>query len=200
MRITKISFRLSILTLIMTLLFCYQANAQKVLVAYYTQSGNTKLMAEAVAKGVGQVSDVEYKLKSIEEISEKEVLEADAIILGSPVYNANVVPAVQEFINSWPFEGRPMKDKIGAAFTSAGAFSIGEELVMLSILRSMLIHGMIVVGGETVEAAFGASAITAEGTFADKPVDEIFLIKAEGLGRRVGELVRNKNIAILSPL
>jgi len=60
---------------------------------------------------------------------------------------------------------------------------------MLNILHSMLIHGMIIIGGEETEAAFGASAITGEGEFAGKPVDEIFLLKAEGLGRRVADLV-----------
>jgi NAD(P)H dehydrogenase (quinone) len=193
MPILNIPSRVSLLTSIIILLLCGQANAQKVLVAYYSQSGHTKVMAEAVARGVDQISGIEYILKPIHEISEGEVLGADAIILGSPVYNANVAPAVQEFINSWPFEGRPMMDKIGAAFTTGGAFSIGEELVMLSILRSMLVHGMIVTGGEVTEAAFGASAITGEGLFAGKPVDEVFLLKAEGLGRRVGELVMRKN-------
>lgn len=181
------------LTSILVLILCYQSNAQQVLIAYYSQSGNTEEMAEAVAKGVGQVSGVAYTLKPIHEILEAEVLAADAIILGSPVYNANVAPPMQEFINSWPFEGRPMMGKIGAAFTSGGAFSIGEELVMLSILHSMLIHGMIVTGGEVTEAAFGASAITGEGAFAGKPVNDLFLQKAEGLGRRVGELIKKQN-------
>jgi len=193
MHIIKISLRVSKLTSLIMLLLCLQANAQKVLVAYYSQTGNTKVMAEAVARGLAQVSGIEHILKPIDEIAAWEILEADGLILGSPVYNANVAPSVQEFINSWPFEGRPMMDKIGAAFTSGGAFSIGEELVMLSILRSMLIHGMVVTGGEVTEAAFGASAITGEGLFAGKPVDEVFLLKAEGLGRRVGELVmKNK--------
>jgi NAD(P)H dehydrogenase (quinone) len=74
-------------------------------------------------------------------------------------------------------------------FVTGGGFSIGEEAVMFSMIRGMMIHGMVIVGGEEVEAAFGASAITGEGDFADKEVQEIFLKKAEGLGRRVGEIV-----------
>ncbi|MFL0684269.1 NAD(P)H dehydrogenase (quinone) [Algoriphagus aquaeductus] len=161
----------------------------EVLVVYYSQSGNTKRMAEEVAKGAKSVSGVEVRLKSIEEVSEKDLLEAAAIIVGSPVYNANVAPAVQEFINSWPFEGRPLKDKIGAAFATGGGISIGEEGVMIDILRSMLIYGMIVIGGEKVESAFGASAITDEGPFKEGDWEEIFRIKANGLGRRVSQLV-----------
>lgn len=167
-------------------------NAQShpnVLITYYSQSGKTQAMAEAVAKGVEAVSGLEYILKPLDQVTEGEILRASAIILGSPVYNANMAPEVQNFINSWPFEERPLKDKIGAVFVTGGGFSIGEEAVMFSMIRAMMIHGMIIVGGEEVEAAFGASAITGEGDFEGKEVQEIFLKKAEGLGRRVGEIV-----------
>lgn len=160
-----------------------------ILITYYSQSGKTESMAEAVAKGVSQVHGVRFMLKPIEEVTEMELVNASAIIMGSPVYNGNVAPPVLEFINAWPFDGRPLKDKIGAVFATGGGFSIGEEAVMFSLIRAMLIHGMIIVGGEEPEAAFGASAITGEGDFAGKDVQEIFLKKAEGLGKRVGELV-----------
>jgi len=159
-----------------------------ILVAYYSPTGKTRAMAEAVAKGA-RSGDINVILKEVKDVTKEDIMQAGAMIVGSPVYNANIAPAVQEFINSWPFEGRPLKDKIGAAFVTGGGFSIGEELVMLNILHSMLIHGMIIIGGEETEAAFGASAITGEGDFVGKPVQEIFLLKAEGLGRRVSELL-----------
>ncbi|MFC4874455.1 flavodoxin family protein [Negadavirga shengliensis] len=183
----------SFLPLLLFLLFFGAfVNAQSgpfVLIAYYSESGNTKAMADAVAEGVRSVEGIECVLKSMDDIREEELLEAGAIIVGSPVYNANLAPPVQEFINSWPFEDRPLKNKIGAAFATGGGISIGEEAVLLGILRSMLIHGMIVVGGEEVEAAFGASAITEEGPFGGGEIHELFLKKAEGLGKRVGELL-----------
>jgi NAD(P)H dehydrogenase (quinone) len=160
-----------------------------ILITYHSESGKTQAMAEAVAKGVAEVEGIDYVLKPIAEVTEDEILNASAIILGSPVYNANMTPRVQEFINSWPFEGRPLKDKIGAVFVTGGGFSIGEEATMFAMIRSMMIHGMIIVGGDELEAAFGASAITGEGDFAEKEVQGIFLKKAEGLGRRVGEIL-----------
>ncbi len=159
-----------------------------VLIAYYSQSGNTKTMAHAVEEGAKSVAGVRVLLLPIDQISTKEVLEADAIVVGSPVYNANVAPEVQRFINSWPFEGRPLKDKFGASFVSGGGISIGEEGVMLDILRAMLIHGMLVMGGEETEAAFGASAITGEAPFQTGKVEEQFLAKARGLGKRIAEM------------
>jgi NAD(P)H dehydrogenase (quinone) len=179
-------------------LFCYNSltYAQSnplILITYYSASGKTQAMAEAVARGAGQVEGVAYILKPISEVYEEEILNATALILGSPVYNANMAPQVQEFINSWPFEGRPLKDKIGAVFVTGGGISIGEEAVMFSMIRSMMIHGMMILGGDKLEAAFGASAITGEGEYAGKEVQEIFLIKAEGLGKRVGEIVVKMN-------
>ncbi|SNS22478.1 NAD(P)H dehydrogenase (quinone) [Belliella buryatensis] len=171
-----------------------QAQSQPtILITYHSLSGKTKAMAESVAKGVAEVQGVEYILKPIAEVTEDEILQASAIILGSPVYNANMTPEVQSFINSWPFEGRPMKNKLGAVFVTGGGFSIGEEAVMFSMIRAMMIHGMIIVGGDELEAAFGASAITGEGDFEGIEVHEIFLRKAEGLGKRIGELSKNKD-------
>ena len=159
-----------------------------VLIAYYSQSGNTKTLAHAVEEGAKSVAGVRVLLLPIDQVSTKEVLEADAIVVGSPVYNANVAPEVQRFINSWPFEGRPLKNKLGAAFVTGGGMSIGEELVQLNLLHSMLIHGMLVLGGEETEAAFGASAITGEAPFQTGKVEEQFLVKGRGLGKRVAEM------------
>jgi NAD(P)H dehydrogenase (quinone) len=159
-----------------------------VLIAYYSQSGNTKTLAHAVEEGAKSLAGVRVLLLPMDQVSNKEVLEADAIVVGSPVYNANVAPEVQRFINSWPFEGRPLKNKLGAAFVTGGGISIGEELVQLNLLHSMLIQGMLVMGGEETEAAFGASAITGEVPFQTGKVEEQFLVKARGLGKRVAEM------------
>ena len=167
----------------------YGQHKPLVLIAYYSQSGNTRAMAQAVEEGAKSVSGVQVLLLPIEKGSNQELLEADAIVVGSPVYNANVAPEVQQFINSWPFEGRPLKNKLGAAFVTGGGLSIGEELVQLNLLHSMLIQGMLVLGGAETEAAFGASAITGEAPFQTGKVEEQFLVKGRGLGKRVAEMV-----------
>jgi NAD(P)H dehydrogenase (quinone) len=171
----------------------YGQDKPLVLITYYSPSGSTKQLAEAIGEGARSVEGVEVVVLPIAEVTQQQLIDAQAILVGSPVYNGNIAPAVQEFINSWPFEGRPMKGKLGAAFVTGGGISIGEEGVMLDILRTMLIQGMIVLGGEEVEAAFGASAITGEGPFKGGKLDPIFLKKGVGLGKRVAE-----NVLILS--
>jgi NAD(P)H dehydrogenase (quinone) len=87
-----------------------------------------------------------------------------------------------------PFGGE-MRDKVGAAFTTGAGISAGEELAQVAILHSMLVYGMIVVGGPEWTGAFGASAVTGEAPFTDPPegaeVAPEFLAKARALGRRV---------------
>lgn len=161
-------------------------------VVYYSGEGHTRSMAEAVARAARSIKNVEVKLLSVAEAKIEDVLSADAIIIGSPVYNANMAPPVQEFINRWPFEGAPLRDKLGAAFVSAGGISAGEELTQVNILHSMLVFGMIAVGGPEWTSSFGASAVTMEEPFRPsqdgRRIDDHFLKKAEGLGKRVAEL------------
>ena len=148
-------------------------------------------MAEAVRTGAQSVNEVKVSLRTVKTATKDDLLQADAIIVGSPVYNASVAPEVQKFINSWPFENMPLKNKLGAAFVSAGGISAGEEATQLSILRSMLIYGMIVAGGPDWQQAFGASAIVAEQPFhTGAKVDDQFLQKGKALGSRVARLAR----------
>lgn len=164
----------------------------RVFVIYSTHQGHTEKMAEAVALGARSVGQVEVMLKEVDSFPLSNIAEADAIILGGPVHNANIDPQLQQFINKWPFKDKSLRNKIGAAFVTAGGFSAGEELAQLAILHSMLAFGMIVVGGDTWQSAFGASAILDEAPSASPQkrgeIMEYYLKKAEALGRRVAQL------------
>ncbi len=158
-----------------------------VLVAYYSETGHTRALAEVVAAGAERVAGVRVTLGHVDSLPIDSVRTADAVIVGSPVHNANVAPSVQAFINRWPFDGT-MRDKIGAAFASGGGISAGEETTQLAILRSMLVFGMVVVGGPEWTGAFGASAVTLEPPFEVEDTGAIapqFLDKGRELGMRV---------------
>ena len=168
--------------------------AVTVLVVYHTIQEHTATLAKAVAEGVAEVSGARVVLKSVEQATSDDALNAQAIILGSPVHNANVTPAMQTYINSWAFGNRSFSDKIGAAFVTGGGISSGEELVQTNLLHSMLIYNMIVVGGPSWEQPFGASAITNEYPFRNDQSTEVgyadpqFLWKGKLLGKRVAQL------------
>jgi NAD(P)H dehydrogenase (quinone) len=177
------------------LLFCFLVLAQKqstVLITYYSKTSSTAQLARAVAKGASGTNQVQVILKKIEETTEEDLIKADAIILGSPVYNANPAAEVLKFIERWPFEGNKMKNKIGAVFVTGGGISSGEELVQTSLLQAMMVFGMITVGGDEWTSSFGASAVTGEGKFT-KELDTLFLQKGERLGKRVHDVVLRWN-------
>lgn len=172
-----------------------------VLVAYYSETGHTRALAEAVAAGANRVAGVRVTLASVDSVAVGSLGQADAVIVGSPVHNANVAPPVQAFINRWPFDGT-MRDKIGAAFASGGGISAGEEATQLAILRSMLVFGMLVVGGPDWTSAFGASAVTHEPPFTVADTGHLapsFVAKAQGLGTRVADLTRRLVCAAAVP-
>ena len=179
-------FKLSLVLL----LFSINTQAQNILITYYSKTAHTQSLAEEVAKGASSIPGVQVVLKKIDQTTTKDLLNADAIIVGSPVYNANIAPEVVQFMSTWPIEGNPLKDKIGAAFVTAGGISAGEELAQVNILQSMLVFGMVVVGGNDWTSAFGASAITNEGVFKTAQLDKIFLQKGYSLGKRVATIAK----------
>jgi NAD(P)H dehydrogenase (quinone) len=186
------------LSILLSFILLYSSSygqlSKNILITYYSKTGNTKSLAEAIANGVKSVSGIQLTIKTIEQTTHKDLLQADAIIIGSPVYNANAAPEVIKFMSEWPFAGNPLKDKIGAAFVTAGGISAGEELVQVNLLHSMMIFGMIVVGGDNWTSAFGASAITGEGLYKNKKqVDSLFTQKGFRLGKRVAELCKKIN-------
>ncbi len=166
--------------------------AQKIVITYYSQTGHTKQMAEAVAKGARGVAGAEVRLLTIDKTSKEDLLWADAIVVGSPVQMTSVAAPVMQAMYAWPYPN--LKDKIGAAFVTGGGISGGEELTQVQLLHVLLMGGMIVVGGPDWSQPFGASAITMEKPFGNpqRPdyVDATFLAKGEALGKRVAEVAR----------
>lgn len=168
------------------------AAGQHILIVYYSQSGHTALLADAVAAGARGVEGSDVRLLPVDSVSRDDVAWADALIVGSPVHAANISVPIVRFLDSLPMN--EMHDKIGAAFVTAGGISAGEETVQLAILRAMLVYNMIVVGGPTWREAFGASAVTIEPPFADTAatasIDSMFVAKGSRLGARVADVAK----------
>ncbi len=159
-----------------------------VLVAYASMTGATEDMAAAVDAGAAAVPRTRVLRKRAPEVTADDLLAADAIVIGSAVHNAGMLPEMAQLLDRWPFE--QMNGRVGAAFVAAGGTSAGEELTTLSLIGAMLVHRMVIVGGDTWQAAFGASAITEEGQPADRAgkVPERDREEARALGRRVATL------------
>lgn len=77
-----------------------------------------------------------------------------------------------------------LEGKVGAAFTSSGGTATGAETTLLSILETMLVHGMI-IQGISDDKHFGSAAIGAPHA---KEIEH-----CKELGRRVAHLVLKLN-------
>jgi len=117
----------------------------KVLIVYYSQSGNTKKMAELIQKGA-QEENVTVLLKRVEETKVKDLLEADCIIMGSPVYYGTMAAPLKKLLDESVSEHGSLDGKIGGAFSSSANIGGGNETTITDILNAMLIHGMILQG------------------------------------------------------
>lgn len=155
----------------------------QILVMYYSASGNTKKLAEAVAKGVTQSGGVQCVVKSAAEVTNQDLLSSDGIIAGSPVYYGAMAAQLKAVFDNSVTVRNKMENKIGAAFATSGDNSGGKETTLLSIIQAMLISGMIIVG-DPLDATghYGTSCV-------GEP-DEKALVNGQKLGRRVAELVK----------
>ncbi|MFP4226150.1 MAG: FprA family A-type flavoprotein [Desulfobacterales bacterium] len=98
-----------------------QEPAQKAIVIYDTMWKSTKLMAEAIADGISEtgvaVTPIHIRSSHRSEIM-TEVLDAKAIVVGSPTLNNGLFPSVSDILTY--MKGLRPKNKIGAAFGSYG--------------------------------------------------------------------------------
>ena len=68
-----------------------------VLIVYYSPTGNTKEMADAVAEGVRTVDQMECVMKTPPETSNDDLIQCDGLVLGSPVYFGSMAAPVKRF-------------------------------------------------------------------------------------------------------
>lgn len=82
---------------------------------------------------------------------ENKFLEADALIIGSPVYDMNISAQLTAVFNRlrpiYLVHPGKLQNKIGAAITTGGTRYGGQELAKLPIINFYLMHEMLVSGG-----------------------------------------------------
>ena len=153
----------------------------QILVMYYSRSGNTKKLAEAIGNGVSEVAGVDCLLKPVSEVTKDDFVNSAGIIAGSPVYFGVMAAEMKEVFDKFVGIRKKMGDKIGAAFATGGDQSGGKETTIFSILQTMMIYGMIIVG-DPLDATghYGVSCVGAP--------DAQTITNAQKLGKRVAEL------------
>jgi len=100
----------------------------KVLVLYYSRSGNTEKMANAIAEGARNVANAEVEVGY--HIDADELTKFDAIIVGVPTYHHEVPMDVKRLFEEAAEKGIPLKGKTGVAFGSYGWSGEAPKLVL----------------------------------------------------------------------
>jgi len=150
----------------------------KALVIYFSKTGHTARMADAISKGIAS-SGVSVTRLSVDDAKIDDLVEADAILFGSPCYYGGMAAELKSFIDKSVRYHKKLSGKVGGAFSSAGMLGGGNETTVTGILNALLIHGMVVIGSSNI-AHYGPVAI---GDPDEKAVKECI-----EYGKRVGEL------------
>ena len=139
----------------------------KVLVLYYSSYGHIERMAQAVAEGVGEAGahvDIKRVPELVPEEAAKksgfkldqaapiatvaELAEYDAIIFGSGTRFGVVASQMRNFIDQtgplWATGA--LVGKVGSVFTSSATQHGGQESTVLTMIPTLMHHGMVVVG------------------------------------------------------
>jgi len=152
----------------------------KGIVIYYSRSGNTKEMAELIARAMNE-GDLPTDCKSVSEVKAEDLLNYDAIVVGSPTYYGSMAaPIKQLFDDTVGFHGK-LSGKVGGAFSSSANIGGGNETTIMGIIEAMLIAGMIVEGDPQGDH-YGPVSI-------GKP-DERVKQQCENRGGRIAKLTR----------
>ena len=122
-----------------------------ILIVYTTSWGSTKLMAESVADGARSVEGASVSLKEAGQATKEDVLQCDALIVGSPVRHRSMDARIKDFIER-TLEVLWLTDetvgKVGGVFTVGGGYGnagAGCEMAQLGIHNAFVASGMIPV-------------------------------------------------------
>ena len=146
----------------------------KILVLFYSRTGNTAALADAVAQGAKSVRFAEVDVRRIDDLAPASVIDAspewraahdtlakkyraigaieelaayDAIILGSPTRYGIMSAELKHVLDQTGplWQKGAFVNKVGSAFTSVSTAHGGHETTLWSIMTPMANLGMIIV-------------------------------------------------------
>ena len=123
----------------------------RILVTYFSQTGNTEKLAQAIADGARSVSGVEITLQKVADVKDASLVTFDGVIVGTPVHWGSLSTESRRFLDRlgaglagtkvWG-EGRT-----AGVFCTGGAVSGGKEMARLAMMSSLMEMRFIVIGG-----------------------------------------------------
>jgi len=100
----------------------------RILVLYYSRTGNTEKMAKAVAEGAKTVAGVSVELNYF--VEPDDLAGFDAIVIGTPTYHHDMPIDVKMLFEEAAVKNVGLKGKAGAVFGSYGWSGEAPRLVL----------------------------------------------------------------------
>jgi flavodoxin I len=100
----------------------------KVLVLYYSRTGNTEKMAKAITEGAKKTGEVQVDLNYF--VEAEDLGDFDAILVGAPTYHHDLPIDIKMLFEEAAARGVNLKGKPGAAFGSFGWSGEAPKLVL----------------------------------------------------------------------
>lgn len=117
----------------------------KISILYFSKTGKTREMAEAVAAGAGSVPGTEVRLFELENIDMDYLSGSSAVIFGTPTYYANTCWQLKKWFDE--SHACRLEGKLGAAFATANYAQGGADVALTTLHQHMMVKGMLVYSG-----------------------------------------------------
>jgi NAD(P)H dehydrogenase (quinone) len=123
-------------------------SSKKILILYYSGSGNTQRMAKAIAEAM-RSSAMNVTVENVGKFDTSLLPNYDGIVLGSPTYFSNMAWQVKKMIDESivHYGGGKLKGKVAGIFTSAGTMRDGRDCLKMLETALGYHHGMKLVEG-----------------------------------------------------
>ena len=122
-------------------------SSKKVLILYYSGSGNTQRMAKAIGEAM-RSEGLNVMIEDVKQFDTSLLPNYDALVLGSPTYFSNIAWQVKKMVDEsiMHYSGKKLRNKVAGIFTSAGTKRDGQDCLKMLEIALRVHHGMNVVG------------------------------------------------------
>ena len=166
----------------------------RVMVLYDSRGVVAELVA-SVIEGAASAEGVEVWDRPVDEAKKEELLECDALILGSPNWTG-MTGKLKHWMDYTGdlWESGELAGKVGACFTAGWSRSGGTEATLLQMFHLLIGHGMVFVGLPWTEAMRQSGSYY--GATAHGEATDLDRAQARALGLRAAQFaVRLKQTA-----
>ncbi|MDD5311461.1 MAG: flavodoxin domain-containing protein [Dehalococcoidia bacterium] len=116
---------------------------KKVIIVYESKYGNTRLVAEMIAKGLNQFPDVEATVAEVARVDPELTVNYDALLIGSPNHIGGPTRGISKFIGR--LGKLDLKHKWMAVFDTYTGNDFQKAMRKMEQQLSRKVHGIILI-------------------------------------------------------